>query len=123
MAATNKCLAQRNKSRTGSKATKKQEVYSVAQFRGLANLALSGQRYRLVHDRWSPWRERPRSGQAGRVLRLMVGVIMHVKFEVTYANGKVHSYKPCLFTLSRDPFRGAPAEQPLAQVKGIRWNI
>src|SRR5262252_5385281 len=36
----------------------------------------------------APWRER--QGQAGRVLRLVVGAIMRIKFEATDATGKVH---------------------------------
>src|SRR5262245_31606515 len=62
MASTNKCLAQSNKSRTGGKATKKR--------RGRG--------------------EGGRQGQDGRVLRLVVGVMMRVKFEATDATGKVH---------------------------------
>ena len=49
MAATNKCLAQSNKSGTGSKATKKRgSLPAMSQRQDL----LSGQRCRLLHDRW-----------------------------------------------------------------------
>jgi len=46
MASTNKCLAQSNKSGTGSKATKKRKFTgSAAQFRALAKLANGKIRY------------------------------------------------------------------------------
>jgi len=49
MAATNKCLAQSNKPGTGSKATKKRRSSpAMSQRQDL----LSGQRCRLLHDRW-----------------------------------------------------------------------
>jgi hypothetical protein len=49
MAATNKCLAQSNKSGTGSKATKKRRSLpgSAAHFRALATLANGKTRYRV----------------------------------------------------------------------------
>ena len=69
MAATNKCLAQSNKSLRRGQATRSREAIPAARcnFRVLAKLA-NGQRCRLLHDR----------------------VIMRVKFEATDATGKVH---------------------------------
>ena len=73
MAATNKCLAQSNKTRTDGNATKKRKSLPVGQRNSCAGQVsparpITGQRYRLFHDR----------------------AIMRVKFEATDATGKVH---------------------------------
>ena len=73
MASTNKCLAQSNKTRTDGNATKKRKSLPVGQRNSCAGQVsparpITGQRYRLFHDR----------------------AIMRVKFEATDATGKVH---------------------------------
>jgi hypothetical protein len=66
MASTNKCLAQINKSRTDSNATK-EFTSRAAQFVRWPSQT-TAQRYRLFHD----------------------GAIVRIKFEATDASGKVH---------------------------------
>jgi hypothetical protein len=73
MASTNKYSAQSNKTRTDGNATKKRKSLPVGQRNSCAGQVsparpITGQRYRLFHDR----------------------AIMRVKFEATDATGKVH---------------------------------